>query len=65
MKFTYKLNCDERKVREIREALLENDGYCPCKVERSDDTKCMCKEFRSLQKEGVCHCGLYQKVIIS
>lgn len=46
---------------EIEKALKENDGYCPCRLERTPETKCMCKEFRE-QKEGVCHCGLYIKI---
>ena len=44
----------------IREALKENDNYCPCRIEKTDDTKCMCKEFRE-QESGECHCGLYVK----
>lgn len=38
-----------------------NDGYCPCAIERTEDTLCMCKEFRE-QTEGECHCGRYKKV---
>jgi ferredoxin-thioredoxin reductase catalytic subunit len=44
----------------IRKALKENDGYCPCRVHKTADTKCMCKEFRE-QSKGECHCGLYYK----
>lgn len=44
-------------------AIKENDGYCVCAVSKNPDTKCMCKEFRE-QKEGICHCGLYQKIIV-
>lgn len=44
----------------IRQALAENDGYCPCRLEKTEDTKCMCKEFIE-QKYGPCHCGLYVK----
>ena len=40
--------------------LEENSGYCPCKIVRNEDTKCMCKEFKE-QEEGMCHCGLYYK----
>lgn len=38
-----------------------NDGYCPCAVFKTPDTKCICKEFRE-QESGVCHCGRYEKV---
>ena len=51
---------DIEHVKTIREALKNNDGYCPCMVEKSPDTKCMCKEFREMES-GICHCGLYVK----
>ncbi len=44
----------------IAQAVRNNDGYCPCRIEKTTDTKCMCKEFRE-QESGVCHCGLYKK----
>ena len=55
------LNPDEEIVKDIRERLKTNDGYCPCRISKTPDTKCMCKEFRE-QAEGECHCGLYIKV---
>ena len=54
---------DVDMVLEIRKKLKENDGYCPCRINKNEDTKCMCKEFRE-QESGECHCGLYQKIII-
>lgn len=48
---------------EIVKAILLNlkiDPHCPCKIDKTDDTKCMCKEFRE-QESGECHCGLYFK----
>lgn len=51
---------DLELVAEIRQKLKENDYYCPCRIEKTDDTKCMCKEFRE-QESGECHCGLYVK----
>ena len=47
--------------QELKEAIKDNDGYCPCRVSKNEDTKCMCKEFKE-QRYGVCHCGLYKKV---
>ena len=47
-------------VEQILKALKENSNYCPCKIEKTKDTKCICKEFRE-QKDGWCHCGLYYK----
>lgn len=46
---------------EIVAAVKANDGYCPCAAARTADTKCMCKAFRE-QEEGICHCGLYEKI---
>jgi hypothetical protein len=46
---------------DIRELVKQADGYCPCAVQRTPDTKCMCKEFRE-QTSGLCHCGRFEKV---
>ena len=56
-----KLNPNKALVEEIKTKLKANDGYCPCRITKSQDTKCMCKEFRE-QTSGECHCGLYIKV---
>ena len=53
-------NSDKELVEEIKKKLKDNDNYCPCRVTKNPDTKCMCKEFRE-QEEGECHCGLYVK----
>lgn len=39
-----------------------NDGYCPCAVYRTEDTKCICREFIEQTELGPCHCGRYEKV---
>ena len=57
-----KQNPDKEYVKSIREQLKANNGYCPCVLEKTPDSKCMCKEFRDqIEKgeEGMCHCGLY------
>lgn len=49
-------------AKEVRQKLKENNGYCPCRIDKTPDTKCMCKEFREQIEEGIsgeCHCGLY------
>lgn len=53
-------NPNKEIVKEIREKLKENGGYCPCKIVKNEDTKCICKEFIE-QGLGPCHCGLYIK----
>lgn len=52
---------DDIELKEkIRQAIKENGGYCPCKLEQNENTKCICKEFFE-QGLGPCHCGLYIK----
>lgn len=31
---------------EVTKAVQENDGYCPCELQKNEDTKCMCKNFK-------------------
>lgn len=47
---------------DILQAVKDNGGYCPCAIIKNEDTKCMCKNFRELTENGICHCGLYQKI---
>ena len=56
------LNPDNILVKDIKRRLLENNGYCPCASIQTEDTKCMCKNFKQQEYEGECHCGLYLKV---
>ena len=55
-------NRDENKYLEVRQAVTDNNGYCPCELIQSPDTKCPCKAFRERDTVGECHCGLYEKV---
>ncbi|MCM1523634.1 MAG: ferredoxin thioredoxin reductase catalytic beta chain [Ruminococcus sp.] len=63
MKIT--LNPDENIVRAVKEGLEKTGGYCPCRRERTEEYKCMCREFREQiadpDFEGYCHCMLYFK----
>lgn len=48
---------------QIESALKANDNFCPCRTEKTPDTRCMCKEFRDFiasGKSGFCHCQLYE-----
>lgn len=56
----YKINEDIELVKNILEK-LQKDPHCPCRLIKSNDTICMCREFRE-QEEGECHCGLYVKI---
>ena len=63
MKIT--LNENKEVVASVQEGLKRTGGYCPCRLERTEENKCMCKEFRDQIKdptyEGYCHCFLYYK----
>lgn len=58
-------NEDKEIVAAIREGLAKTGGYCPCRLARTPENKCMCQEFRDQIKdpefEGYCHCLLYYK----
>ena len=58
-------NPDEKIVSLIKEGLVKTGGYCPCRLARTDENKCMCQEFREQindpEFEGFCHCKLYYK----
>lgn len=49
-------NPDRDYLNNIRTAIRDNDGYCPCVLQRNEDTKCPCRNFRD---KNICHCGLY------
>ncbi len=60
-----RLNEDAEIVEQIKAGLKAKDGYCPCRLQKTEDNKCMCKEFRDQiadpNFEGYCHCLLYYK----
>ena len=59
---TIKQNPDIEYANKVRVRLKENNYYCPCQIERNEDTKCMFKMFREQLdrgEPGLCHCGLY------
>ena len=62
-------NIRENENREYVEKLYtvmeKNGGYCPCRLQRTEENICICAEFRSQMAdpdfEGYCHCKLYYK----
>ena len=60
-----RLNPDKSVVAAIREGLIKKDGYCPCRLGKKPEDKCMCEEFRAQLAdpdfEGFCHCMLFYK----
>jgi ferredoxin-thioredoxin reductase catalytic subunit len=59
------LNQNKEIVDRIKAGLEKKGGYCPCRLEKTPENKCMCKEFRDQiadpDFEGYCHCLLYFK----
>jgi len=51
-------NPDKEFVKRLRKRIKNNSGYCPCRIEKTPENKCPCKDFR---EEGECICGLYIK----
>ena len=52
-------NDNKEIVEKIKEGLKKKGGYCPCKIEKTPENKCMCKEIRDQiadpDFEGYCH----------
>lgn len=65
IEMSIRLNEDAQIVKMIREGLKQKNGYCPCRLERTPENKCICEEFRQQMAdpefEGYCHCRLYYK----
>ncbi|MBQ3178678.1 MAG: ferredoxin thioredoxin reductase catalytic beta chain [Clostridia bacterium] len=65
MKPKVTLNPDAEVVKMVKEGLEARGGYCPCRLEKTEDNKCICREFREQMAdpefEGFCHCMLYYK----
>ena len=59
------LNSNTEIVNTVKEGLKRTGGYCPCRLERTEENKCICDEFRAQMAdpdfEGYCHCMLYYK----
>ena len=58
-------NENKEIVARVRKGLERTGGYCPCRLARTPEYKCMCEEFRRQiadpDFEGYCHCMLYYK----
>ena len=60
-----RLNEDAVVVRTVKEGLKAKGGYCPCRLGKAEEYKCICQEFKEQiadpEFEGYCHCMLYYK----
>ena len=55
---------DKELLAEILKQLEANDHYCPCRLTKTPDDKCMCKAFRDIISTNTlgsyeCGCGRY------
>ena len=48
------LNSDSETVRVVQEGLKKTGGYCPCRVERTEDNKCMKTDQNVSAKIAAC-----------
>ena len=60
-----RLNDNQELVAKIKEGLKMKGGYCPCRLQKLPEYKCICEEFKQQiadpEFEGYCHCKLYYK----
>ena len=60
-----RLNDNQEIVAKIKEGLKMKGGYCPCRLQKLPEYKCICEEFKQQiadpEFEGYCHCKLYYK----
>ncbi len=54
----------EQEHLDFAQKVKDNDNYCPCSIERTDATRCVCEDFVNSQTLGECHCGRYVKTEI-
>lgn len=54
----------EEQHNKLTQKISHNEGYCLCKLLKTPENKCMCKEFIENQELGECHCGRYIKTEI-
>lgn len=55
----YKLNPDKEYVDMIINGVKDKQGYCPCKIDKTDKNKCACEDFINT---GKCCCKLWVEV---
>lgn len=56
----YILQPDIERRGEIIQSIRDNDGYCPCVVQKTPDTKCICK-ISGLLENAIAVSGLKRR----
>ena len=55
-------NPDKEMYEAVTKEVKANDGYCCCRLVRDKNTRCVCKDFKNQQTEGLCYCERFMKV---
>ena len=58
-------NPDREMYEAVTKEVKANDGYCCCRLSRDSSARCMCKDFKEQQTEGLCYCERFMKVEVS
>jgi hypothetical protein len=58
-------NPDREMYETVTKEVEANDGYCCCRLSRDSNARCMCKDFKEQQTEGLCYCERFMKVEVS
>lgn len=53
-----RINPDKEYVDKIINGVFAKGGYCPCKIQKTEENLCPCNEFLETQE---CHCKLWVK----
>ena len=60
-----RLNDNAGYVAKLQQVMAGNGGYCPCRLQHTEENLCICEEFRNQIADpdfaGYCHCKLYYK----
>lgn len=53
----YNKNWSQEKVEKFLLKIKDNNGYCPCKIVKSEENICPCLDYRT---NKYCCCNLYE-----
>lgn len=70
-KFKVIKNPNEKIYEKMTQAVEKSDFHCPCLLERTPETLCICEDFRNSypkveegETEIFCHCRRYKKIVV-
>ena len=49
--------------KSIEEKIKNNNGYCITALKPTEETQCICKEFKEQKSCGLCRCGQFYKTL--